>query len=72
MQFTIELERMENGLWMAEVVGLPGRMGAVGQDRLDAFRRAQAQALRFVAGELERQGTYSSAPPTLHLAFDIV
>jgi hypothetical protein len=72
MQFTIELERMENGYWLAEVKGLCHRMGAVGQDRLEAFRLAQAQALRFLAEQLEREGTYSPAAPTMSLAFDIV
>jgi hypothetical protein len=71
MHFTIELERMDNGFWLAEVVGLGCRMGAVGRDRLEAFRRAQAHALRHLAGQLETEGTYSSVPPTLNLAFDI-
>jgi hypothetical protein len=72
MQFTIELERMDNGFWLAKVMGLPNRMGAVGQDRLEAFRLAQAQALRYLAEQLECQGTYSPAAPAMTLAFDIV
>jgi hypothetical protein len=71
MQFMIELERMDDSYWRAEVIGLPARMGAVGRDRLEAFRRAQAHALRFLAGQLEQEGTFSSVPPTLNLAFDI-
>ena len=71
MRFRIELERLDSGVWVAEVIGLPRRMGAVGQDRLEAFRRAQAQALRFLAGQLEREATLATSAPSLDLAFDI-
>ena len=72
MNFRIELERMDNGSWLAEVVGSGCRVGAVGGDRLEACRRAQAHALRYLAGRLDSQGSFSAVPPTMSLAFDIV
>ncbi|HVG43247.1 MAG TPA: type II toxin-antitoxin system HicB family antitoxin [Longimicrobium sp.] len=52
MQFHIELEREDDGRWMAEVPGLPGVM-TYGRDRSDAVARVQALALRVLADRLE-------------------
>jgi predicted RNase H-like HicB family nuclease len=52
MQFYIELEREDDGRWMAEVPGLPGVM-TYGRDRSDAVAKVQALALRVLADRLE-------------------
>ena len=52
MTFTIELEREEDGRWVAEVPALPGVM-CYGQDRDEAVAKAQALALRVIADRLE-------------------
>jgi len=50
--FTIELEREDDGRWLAEVSALPGVM-CYGRDRNDAVARIQALALRVIAERLE-------------------
>jgi predicted RNase H-like HicB family nuclease len=50
--FTIELEREEDGRWIAEVVELPGVL-AYGSSEDEAVALAQALALRVVADRLE-------------------
>jgi predicted RNase H-like HicB family nuclease len=52
--FTIELEREDDGRWLAEVPALPGVM-TYGQDRDDAVARVQALALRVIADRLEHR-----------------
>ncbi len=52
MRFTIETEREEDGLWIAEVVGLPGVM-KYGQTRAEAIGKAEALALRVLAERIE-------------------
>lgn len=52
MEFTIELEREEDGRWIAEVPSLPGVL-AYGDDPTSATFRAQALALHVVAERLE-------------------
>jgi len=49
---TIEVEREDDGRWIAEVVDLPGVL-AYGQTRQDAVARAQALSLRVLADRLE-------------------
>jgi predicted RNase H-like HicB family nuclease len=49
---TIEVEREEDGRWIAEVVDLPGVL-AYGQTREEAVARAEALALRVLADRLE-------------------
>ena len=49
---TIEVEREEDGRWLAEVVELPGAM-AYGASREEAVARAQALALRVIADRIE-------------------
>lgn len=48
----IELEREEDGRWIAEVVELPGAL-AYGSTREDAILRTKALALRVIADRLE-------------------
>jgi predicted RNase H-like HicB family nuclease len=50
--FTVELEREEDGRWIAEVTALPGVL-CYGQDRDAAVAGVQALALRAIAERLE-------------------
>ena len=52
VQFSIELEREEDGRWLAEVRELPGVM-TYGQLRAEAMAKVQALALRVLAERLE-------------------
>ena len=52
--FTIELEREEDGRWIAEVPDLPGVL-CYGQDRDEAVAGVQALALRVIAERLENR-----------------
>jgi len=50
--FRIELEREDDGRWIAEVVELPGVL-AYGATQEEAIAHVQAIALRVVADQLE-------------------
>ena len=52
--FTIELEREEDGRWIAEVPTLPGVL-CYGKDRDEAVAGVQALALRVIAERLEKR-----------------
>jgi predicted RNase H-like HicB family nuclease len=52
--FTVEIEREDDGRWLAEVPGLSGVL-AYGQDRNEAVARVQALALRVIAERLEHR-----------------
>ena len=54
MTFTIDIERDDDGRWIAEVAELSGVM-AYGQDRDEAVARVQALALRVIAERLEHR-----------------
>lgn len=54
MTFTVEIEREEDGRWLAEVPALSGVM-AYGHDRDEAVTRVQALALRVIAERLEHR-----------------
>jgi predicted RNase H-like HicB family nuclease len=58
--FTIELEREDDGRWIAEVPDLSGVL-CYGRDRNQAIARVQALALRVIAERLE----HAEAPPEL-------
>jgi predicted RNase H-like HicB family nuclease len=60
MTFEIEIDREDDGRWMAEVSALPGVM-AYGQTRDEAMARVQALALRVIAERLE----HAEAPAEL-------
>lgn len=49
---TVQIEREEDGRWIAEIASLPGVM-AYGSSADEAVRAAQALALRVVADRLE-------------------
>ncbi len=65
MNFKIELEREDDGRWIAEVPNLPGVM-TYGKDRDDAVARVQALALRVLADRLEHG---EAAPSLLSVSF---
>ena len=52
MQLTIEIDREEDGRWIAEVPALPGVL-TYGVTRDEVIARVQALALRVVADRLE-------------------
>jgi predicted RNase H-like HicB family nuclease len=52
MQFTLEVEREDDGRWLAEVVQLPGAL-AYGASADEAMAKAEALALRALAEQLE-------------------
>jgi predicted RNase H-like HicB family nuclease len=52
VDYHIELEREEDGRWIAEVPDLPGVM-VYGADRAEVLARVQALALRVLAERLE-------------------
>lgn len=60
MTLTIELEREDDGRWIAEVPALSGVL-CYGATRDEAVARVQALALRVIAERLE----HGEAPPDL-------
>ena len=52
MVLNIEVEREEDGRWIAEIIELPGVM-AYGASVKDAIARVQALALRVLADRIE-------------------
>jgi len=52
MFYTIEIEREDDGRWIAEVVELSGVM-AYGQTREEAISRVRALCLRVLADKIE-------------------
>jgi predicted RNase H-like HicB family nuclease len=65
--FTVEVEREDDGRWIAEVTDLPGVM-VYGQTREQAINRAQALALRVLAERLEN----GEPIPQVQAVFSIV
>jgi len=65
MNFTIEIDREEDGRWIAEVPDLSGVM-AYGETRDEAIARVQALALRVLAERLEHG---EAAPDLLTVSF---
>lgn len=54
MTFSIELEREDDGRWIAEVPALAGVL-CYGRDRDEAVAKIQALALRVIAERLEHR-----------------
>ncbi|MGH2607758.1 MAG: type II toxin-antitoxin system HicB family antitoxin [Tepidiformaceae bacterium] len=65
MNFKIELDREDDGRWIAEVPDLPGVM-TYGTSRDDAIAHVQALALRVLADRLEHS---EAAPDLLSVTF---
>ncbi len=55
MTLRVELEREEDGRWLAEVVNIPGMSGVIayGETREKALNEAKALALRVLADQYE-------------------
>ncbi len=66
MRFKVELEREQDGRWIAEVPELPGAL-AYGQTSAEAKARVQALALRVVADRLEHG---EAGPDLLDISFN--
>jgi len=67
MILTIEVEREEDGRWLAEVPEIPGVL-AYGRTRQEAISRAQALSLRVLADRLE----HGESVPELSGVFSVV
>jgi predicted RNase H-like HicB family nuclease len=52
MKFQIELDREEDGRWMAEIALLPGVM-AYGKTKPEVIAKVKALALRVLADQVE-------------------
>jgi predicted RNase H-like HicB family nuclease len=65
MTFKVEVEREEDGRWLAEVLELPGVL-AYGESRASAVAKVQALALRVIAERLEHGET---GPELLSISF---
>lgn len=65
MNLQIELEREDDGRWIADVPDLPGVM-TYGQSRDEAIAHVQALALRVLADRLEHG---EAAPNLLSVTF---
>lgn len=63
VRYRVEIEREDDGRWIAEVVELPGVM-AYGATEALAVARAQALALRVLADRLD-QGEVPAGPMTV-------
>ncbi|HZH31104.1 MAG TPA: type II toxin-antitoxin system HicB family antitoxin [Pyrinomonadaceae bacterium] len=65
MKLTIELDREDDGRWIAEVLDLPGVL-TYGQTREEAVARVQALAFRVLADRLEHG---ESEPELMNVSF---
>ena len=70
MRLTIVMERRPDGRWVAEIPQMP-KVNALGNDRLEAFRRVQARALRRLADEIDRDEVFPDLPQELAVAFNL-
>jgi predicted RNase H-like HicB family nuclease len=64
--YTVELDREEDGRWIAEVPELPGVL-VYGDSEEDAVARVEALALRVLADQIEQRK--SSAQRELTVSF---
>ena len=63
---TIEIDKEEDGRWIAEVPELPGVL-SYGYTRDDAIQRAQVLALRVLADRIE----HGEDVPDVHRVFSV-
>jgi len=66
VRFRVEIEREEDGRWLAEVPELPGVL-AYGASASEAQAKVQALALRVVADRLEHG---EAGPDLIDISFD--
>ena len=64
MRFVIEIDREEDGRWIAEIESLPGVL-AYGNTRDEAVATVEALALRVVADRIEKD---HSTPQSIEFA----
>ena len=64
---TIEIDREDDGRWLAEVMELPGAM-AYGDSREEAAARAKALALRAIADRLDHGEDVPDITPLFSMA----
>ena len=65
MKFLVEIEKEEDGRWIAEIPELPGVM-AYGKTSAEAAGKAQALALRVLAERIEHG---EEVPELLNISF---
>jgi len=66
VRFRVEIEREQDGRWLAEVAELPGVL-AYGASESEAQAKVQALALRVVADRLEHG---ESGPELIDISFN--
>ena len=66
MKFRVEVEREDDGRWLAEVPELPGVL-AYGSSASEAQAKVQALALRVVADRLEHG---EAGPELINISFN--
>jgi predicted RNase H-like HicB family nuclease len=54
LKFQIELDREQDGRWIAEIKSLPGVM-AYGKTKAEAVAKVKALALRVIADQIEHE-----------------
>jgi len=54
LNFTIDIEKEEDGRWIAEVLEIPGVM-TYGNNREEAIKKVKALAFRILAEHLENE-----------------
>ena len=67
MKFAVEIDREDDGRWLAEIRGLPGVL-AYGETEAEAKAKVQALALRVVADRLEHG---EESPELLSITFAV-
>jgi predicted RNase H-like HicB family nuclease len=67
VRFRVEIEREEDGRWLAEVPELPGVL-AYGASASEAQAKVQALALRVVADRLEHG---EAGPDLIDISFNV-
>jgi len=65
MRYVVEVERDEEGRWLAEVLDMPGAV-AFGETRDEALRAAEALVLRTIADRVEHREV---RPDKLEISF---
>lgn len=67
LKFQIELDREEDGRWIAEIAALPGVM-AYGKTKHEAVAKVKALALRVLADEVEKPTQQSTRTLAVSIA----
>lgn len=67
MRYDVEIEREDDGRWLADIPSLPGAM-AYGTTREQAIASVEALALRIVADRLE----HGESVPEMQNVFSVI